>query len=161
MSRTLFLALLVAAALPAPGAWAAPRAEDRYGPAQPATAAQDQPQPLTLLNWPGKAAAAPSLRSPPPPAPVALAAPVHPPLPASLYAPAPPAAPGPAPHRYSVHRDFGLSPDPAPLPPQFFADSATDLAEPPPPPPITAPAGQTAAAIAARNRAADASSQVN
>jgi len=39
-----------------------------------------------------------------------------------------------APHFYSVHREFGLTPDPIPLPRQFFADSAgADLAAPPPP----------------------------
>jgi hypothetical protein len=36
------------------------------------------------------------------------------------------------PRFYSVHRDFGIAPDAAPIPPQFFADTA-DLAEPPPP----------------------------
>jgi hypothetical protein len=30
---------------------------------------------------------------------------------------------------YSVHRDFGLTPDPAPIPPQFFGATA-DLSEP-------------------------------
>lgn len=37
------------------------------------------------------------------------------------------------PRFYSVHREFGLKPDPIPLPQQFFADSAADLAAPPPP----------------------------
>lgn len=158
MSRTVFIALLIAAASPAWGAWAGPRNEDRYGPTQPATPVQGQP--LILLTWPGKAAAAtPSPRAPTPPAPAAFATPARAPLPASLYAPTPPPAPAPAPRRYSAARDIG--PDAAPLPPQFFADAATDLAEPPAPPPVTAPAGQSAAAIAARNRAADASSQVN
>lgn len=48
-------------------------------------------------------------------------------------APAQPAT-GQAPRFYSVHREFGLKPDPIPLPPQFFASSAgADLAAPPPP----------------------------
>jgi hypothetical protein len=161
MSRTVFLALLVAAASPTWGAWAAPKVEDRYGPAPPTLAARNDAPPLALLNWPGKAVAAAPVSHEPGPAPVTPAAASHPVLPTSLYAPAQPVATGPAPRRYSVHRDFGLNPDPAPLPPQFFADAAPDLAEPPPPPPVTAPTGQTAAAITARNRAADASSQVN
>jgi len=44
------------------------------------------------------------------------------------------AAANQAPRFYSVHREFGLKPDPIPLPQQFFADSAAaDLAAPPPP----------------------------
>ncbi|MGC1302753.1 MAG: hypothetical protein WA840_10300, partial [Caulobacteraceae bacterium] len=33
---------------------------------------------------------------------------------------------------YSLHRQYGLQPDPAPIPPQFFSASA-DLAQPPGP----------------------------
>ena len=82
-------------------------------------------------------------------------------LPASIYAPYPSIQPSPAagaqryartaaaatagpasdgvhssqpPRFYSVHREFGLTPDPIPLPQQFFADSAAnDMAAPPPP----------------------------
>ena len=35
-------------------------------------------------------------------------------------------------HFYSVHRPFGLQPDPAPIPPQFFTATA-DLSDPPGP----------------------------
>jgi hypothetical protein len=73
-------------------------------------------------------------------------------------APLAPAAgsPGQAPHFYSVHRQFGLSPDPIPLPRQFFADNAPDLAAAPPPlPPRPVPGTQaaTSSANTASNRA--------
>jgi hypothetical protein len=91
------------------------------------------------------------------PQPALAGAPARPAaLPTSLYSPpAPPAgraalAPPPratsaaqrygydptadhAVHFYSVHRPFGLQPDPAPIPPQFFGATA-DLSEPPPQP---------------------------
>jgi len=74
-------------------------------------------------------------------------------LPTSLYSAYPPANPRQAPATprsvstapaqaavnqpprfYSVHREFGLKPDPIPLPQQFFAaGGAADLAAPPPP----------------------------
>ena len=38
------------------------------------------------------------------------------------------------PHFYSVHREFGMSPDPIPLSPQFFAGASAGMAEPDPPP---------------------------
>jgi hypothetical protein len=50
------------------------------------------------------------------------------------------------PHIYSVARDYGLKPDPIPLPTQFFQDqsSDTDLAAPPPAlPPRPVPGAQT------------------
>jgi len=65
------------------------------------------------------------------------------------------------PRFYSVHREFGLTPDPIPLPAQFFADGqAADMAAPPPPLPPRAVAGSQAATSAAntpanRARAAD------
>ncbi len=65
------------------------------------------------------------------------------------------AASGQPPRFYSLHREFGLAPDPAPapLPTQFFSPSA-DLAEPPPPPPPhVLPAGQQAMTASARARA--------
>jgi hypothetical protein len=53
-------------------------------------------------------------------------------------------------HFYSVHRPFGLQPDPAPIPPQFFGATA-DLSEPPAQPPeertASASGGRTARAI--------------
>jgi hypothetical protein len=60
------------------------------------------------------------------------------------------------PRRYSVAREFGLTPDPIPLPQQFFADGSPDLAAPPPPlPPKPVPGTQaaTSAANTASNRA--------
>jgi hypothetical protein len=74
----------------------------------------------------------------PSPAPRQAAASWTPPSRAAA-APAPASAAGSAatnqaPRFYSVHREFGLRPDPIPLPQQFFADSGgSDLAAPPPP----------------------------
>lgn len=54
---------------------------------------------------------------------------------ASLSPPTPRAAPAAAaptetgPHHYSVHSDYGIQPDPIPLPPQFFGATA-DLSQP-------------------------------
>lgn len=39
-------------------------------------------------------------------------------------------------HFYSLHRQYGLQPDPAPIPPQFFSSSTADLSQPPGPIPI-------------------------
>jgi hypothetical protein len=36
---------------------------------------------------------------------------------------------------YSVHRQYGLTPDPDPIPPQFFSQTA-DLGDPPGPSPV-------------------------
>jgi hypothetical protein len=36
---------------------------------------------------------------------------------------------------YSVHRQYGLTPDPDPIPPQFFSQTA-DLSDPPGPSPV-------------------------
>jgi hypothetical protein len=146
-------------------------------------AAPDSVQPT--LTWPGKAAVSPrrltqayaaptsQAYAPAPYAPapyVQAAAPAQAvaALPTNIYAPPPsplmqPAAPaasaqvaaGQPPRFYSLHREFGLTPDPAPapLPTQFFAASA-DLAEPPPPPPPhVLPAGQQAMTASARARA--------
>jgi hypothetical protein len=61
------------------------------------------------------------------------------------------------PRLYSLHREFGLTPDPIPLPKQFFADSAaTDLAAPPPPldpRPVPGTQAATSPANTASNRA--------
>ena len=101
-------------------------------------------------------AAAPRFAAPPPEArPQAY-------LPANIYAPPPAAAPPPAPirqaqvarpamtqanspsdgdyqppHFYSLSRQYGETPDPIPLGPQFFASSTPDLAQPPAPVPHT------------------------
>jgi hypothetical protein len=58
------------------------------------------------------------------------------------------------PHFYSLHREFGLTPDPIPLPQQFFADSAAaDMAAPPPPLPPHPVAGTQAATATANTPA--------
>lgn len=49
----------------------------------------------------------------------------------------------PAAHYYSVDRQFGLKPDPIPLPKQFFAGTDVDMAQPPPPPPLTSAQANT------------------
>ena len=61
---------------------------------------------------------------------------------AVAMAAADPQPPGP-PRFYSVQRAYGGTPDPNPLPPQFFGGT-TDLAQPPPPPPrqVTTASGQ-------------------
>ena len=58
---------------------------------------------------------------------------------------------------YSVHRQFGVEPDPIKMPQQFFLDGSPDLSEPPPPPVrrIAPTPGKSTAAI----RAAQARSQ--
>ncbi len=94
--------------------------------------------------------------SPPPSAPVAVAprAAAPTPLPANP-APTAVAQNGAPPRFYSLHREFGVSPDPIPLPAQFFADSgAADLAGPPPPPAPHLIAGQSASSAANVQRAA-------
>jgi Meckel syndrome type 1 protein len=60
------------------------------------------------------------------------------------------------PHFYSVARQYGVTPDPIPLPKQFFSDGSADLAAPPPPPAPHPFAGSQAAnspANTAANRA--------
>jgi hypothetical protein len=55
-----------------------------------------------------------------------------------------------------VHREFGLSPDPIPLPRQFFAGGSPDLAAPPPPldpHPVPGTQAATSPANTASNRA--------
>ena len=92
-------------------------------------------------------------------------------LPSSIYAPAPPPPPvmqqaraaarpmtqanSPSdgdyqpPHFYSLYREYGQSPDPIPLNPQFFAASTPDLAQPPPPVPhtVTTASGRVVQAV--------------
>lgn len=89
-------------------------------------------------------AALPSLAGQPQPAPASIYAPPRPrlvapvqsaPLQTAQVAPRPPANPAQGDERvhfYSLHRQYGLQPDPAPIPPQFFSNTA-DLSEPPGP----------------------------
>jgi hypothetical protein len=138
-----------AAALAAP---ACAQTQDRYGPQAPASQTVATADTPTLI-WPGKAAPEDSV--PPPPAPPAPQ-PAPPPVAA---APVPPAmvAAGLRPHRYSVVRQFGLRPDPIPLPSQFFADNAAaDLAAPPPPlDPHPVPGTQAVTSTASANTPAN------
>ncbi len=56
---------------------------------------------------------------------------------------------------YSVHRQFGVAPDPIKMPQQFFLDGSPDLSEPPPPPVrriAPSPGKSTAAQRAAQAR---------
>jgi hypothetical protein len=153
----------VAAATPAaapPTNWLAwsmktPAAQAKAdAPAAPASA----PQRLA-------SAALPTSLHGPHPSPAGAMVPVSAPTPVrsapvSPAAATPPAPdPGPTsngPRFYSVHRQFGLRPDPIPLPKQFFADNTPDLAAPPPPlPPRPVPGTQAASSPAntASNRA--------
>ena len=61
------------------------------------------------------------------------------------------------PRRYSVDRQYGVQPDPIPLPAQFFADqAASDLAAPPPPlDPRPVPGAQTVNSAASANTPAN------
>jgi hypothetical protein len=132
---------------------------EQPAPAPPVAA----PTPAPIVDEP----AAPSVAALPAvlPAPqAAVQQPAPPPLAIAQPAPAPqpPAVPPTAqasqqsaedagharlpPHIYSVARDYGLKPDPIPLPTQFFQDqsSDTDLAAPPPAlPPRPVPGAQT------------------
>lgn len=61
---------------------------------------------------------------------------------------------------YSLHRAYGLTPDPAPIPPQFFA-STPDLADPPGPQGVRLASGTgTAAQREARATEANTGSDV-
>ena len=122
--------------------------------AQVQTATATPPAPLRMQRYWDPTSRAPQAQQVQPPA-----------LPTNIYAPAPtrvvaaaqlpPAAPqAPASravaqaaassqddyqptHFYSVHRQYGETPDPIPLSAQFFASSTPDLAQPPPPVPRT------------------------
>jgi hypothetical protein len=143
-------------------------AEQPAPPPEPPAAAPPLPPPAAQEDEAAVASLpavlpAPSPEGPPPaPQPIAVAQPA--PVPAAQPAPAAattqaaqanPSTPqqtaedaGHArlpPHIYSVARQYGLTPDPIPLPTQFFADqSDTDLATPPPPlPPRPVPGAPT------------------
>ena len=108
---------------------------------------------LRMLSWPGKVSEAPRARqgarrriwNPEPPAPQAAApqpAPIRqaqaqPSRPAMTQANSPSDGDYQPPHFYSLYRQYGQTPDPIPLGPQFFAASTPDLAQPPPAVPHT------------------------
>ena len=106
---------------PAPAAYL----YDRYGSsshagpqAAPATV-HAPPAPSGRLAWTGPAPLSPTAAAAPEPAPMAKA---------EMTAPAPgPARTEGGVRLYSVHRDYGLQPDPTPLPPAAFTSGA-DLA---------------------------------
>jgi hypothetical protein len=130
----------------AAAAWSRPTRA--YAAPQPTAAAASAPQPD---GWRPVGAPAPALAGAPsrPPLPTSIYAPhgQDQQAQAARTPPADPAAARPtqtaaaqrygydptqshAVRFYSVHRPFGLQPDPAPIPPQFFTNTA-DLAEPP------------------------------
>jgi len=140
---------------------AAPVEPAEQAPLPPAPPAAPPPPPAAAGDTPAMASLpaalpAPPPEPPPPPQPVVVAEPV--PVPPTA-APAAPTAGQPAPqqsaedaghgrlppHIYSVARQYGITPDPIPLPTQFFADqSEADLAAPPPPlPPRPVPGAPT------------------
>ena len=150
MPRAATIAVLTTLAAQVVGAWAnAASAEDRYGP--PSTP-NINPTPIATstagwLNWSGKSASAAAATRDIAPAPTRQPRPAVWTPPARTIAPAASSAGDNQPPRYySVHREFGLTPDPIPLPAQFFADAASaDLAAPPPPlPPRPVPGTQAA-----------------
>ncbi len=125
--------------------FATPASAPQYTPAPQSAALQPRriwnaspaaPQPaapLAQAALPSSIYAAPAPSSAPPPVRLAAAAPARAPtVPASTadgdYQP---------PHFYSLYREYGQTPDPIPLGPQFFASSTPDLAQPPPPVPHT------------------------
>ncbi|QUD86098.1 hypothetical protein [Phenylobacterium montanum] len=137
-------------------------------------AAEPRPLPSSIYAPPPalglRPAESPSAYAPQKPAPVRTASAALHPRPAPVAKPAPPPAQPAAPvqptpaavaansampaHFYSVQREFGLKPDPIPLPNQFFADgSSNDLAGPPPPPPPHLIPGQSASSAANVQRA--------
>jgi len=113
---------------------------DRYG------AETASPPPPRYLDWAGKTQPAvigvqPTATALPPPRPKALAAP----WPTSGAQAA--AGSGSA-RYYTIHRAYGLQPDPIPTPPQFYGPTA-DLSQAPAPSGQKAPAGPSAAGVLA------------
>jgi hypothetical protein len=149
-----------AAQPPVPAEQAAPESPV----AAPAPVAEEPAAPTVAALPAVLPAPQPDVQQPaPPPLAVAQPTPAAAPQPAARPAPPPPATAQAAPlasqqtaedagharlppHIYSVARDYGLKPDPIPLPTQFFQDqsSDTDLAAPPPAlPPRPVPGAQT------------------
>jgi hypothetical protein len=145
---------------PAPDTAPAPDMAPAPAPAQPAPPPAPPPAPVVapLSVYTPPAPTPPIARAAPPtPAPTPQAAPA-----AQASAPARPwnaTGAGLPAHIYSVAREFGLKPDPdpAPLPPQFFADQpGSDLAAPPPPlNPHPVPGSQTINSTASANTPAN------
>lgn len=93
-------------------------------PAAPPPAPQQAGAPQSIYDPPAALSGAPSAAAgAPPAAPVAKAAPT-----------ATAANDGETARFYSLHRQYGLTPDPDPIPPQFFSQTA-DLSDPPGPNP--------------------------
>ena len=136
----------------APPSAAPPSTEPNAAP----SAAVSTPAPLASPRRTARTDLPTSLYGPPPARVESAAERAPPPAPPS-QAQATPQAPQPSwrsqspyatadgapPRRYSVAREFGVKPDPAPLPQQFFGPSV-DLADPPPLPPPKLVSGQTA-----------------
>jgi hypothetical protein len=130
-------------------------------PVVPAASARDLP---ATLYAPARPAPTPAAYTPPAyapapyaPAPYATAqGPAPTPSVAAANPPMTAGTRGEPPRYYSVHREYGLQPDPIALSPEFLANSSTaDLAEPPPPlPPHLSAQNGAAASPASQNRAA-------
>jgi hypothetical protein len=84
-----------------------------------------------------QAAALPTNIYTPAPPRMAAAAPVQPAQPRTVVQAANDTSDYQPTHFYSLHRQYGQTPDPIPLDAQFFAGSSPDLAQPPPPVPRT------------------------
>jgi hypothetical protein len=138
-----------------------PPASDAPQPAKAATIYDDTPAPTAKVAS-RQAPADPTRRQP-------ASTQQAPPMQAAALAPDP-AHPGWAPPRhpwsqaadssvrfYSLHRQYGVTPDPAPIPPQFFAATA-DLSEPAGPSPRIISGAGTAAQAARAVQAAEADS---
>jgi hypothetical protein len=117
-----------------PNQGAGPNAYGGWRPVYPAQA-QAQPQAPILAGRPQvQSQPAPtSIYAPAPPRPAAVqSAPLQTAQTAPPRAPANPGQGDDHVRFYSLHRQYGLQPDPAPIPPQFFSNTA-DLSEPPGP----------------------------
>jgi hypothetical protein len=139
---------LPAQAAAAPSSAAVPMPAALPAPPPRRTARADLPTSLYAAS-PARtqAAAAPLRQASPAPAPRQASAPSSW-RSQSRYA----TADGAAPRRYSVAREFGVKPDPTPLPQQFFGPSV-DLADPPPLPPPKQVTGQNTNTAANQARA--------
>ena len=146
-----------------------PQAAPEAGPPMPApsrvrlwTSAAAPPAPSALpvsLYAPAASPYAPRVSRPSQP-PLMGGVPQAPPPAAQVQAQLQPGAAGTIgepPRFYSVHRQYGLQPDPITLTPQFVAQTpAADLAEPPPlPPPHAGPAQTANLSPAVLNQARD------